>query len=722
MAVAAPARSPTASTSSAAHGAHASKVPVPAARRAPWMPAPNPWVVADWPWTGSQTLMFVDGGAALLGSDGSSLTLVDPRRRVVVDTVALRSATVPDRSGTPGSEPKLAQDLPDARWAWDAARHTVVAAGCLSGSGEIAGGLSVWTPGLQPLPVPLIGADKRAECRPLAITADGALILARTAATSVQLFAAATASPTGAPILLAHDPVIGSAAIGGAWIATGDDTGNVELYEAASGRRETLARDRNHQIRGLIFDPTRAVLIVLGDVETVAWDLPARTPTHLTGGSDVAAFSLDGKRLALAAADKISILDGATLQLTRSLEITTSIGIQALALSPDAALLAVISAQDREIRELAAVGPPATLDRRWFDQLRPLPVPGPPPEPAFTRDGIVEGRVTQAGRPVAGAEIWLVPNEQEWPHARALAAITRRTGADGAFRITGVPRIDWRGGVTAPGRTAGGWIAELRKQPKQTANAKLEPAVTIQGLVLGPDGRPAANVHVFHGSSRDAPEVALTTASDGTFTIDHLRRDTDSSYGPGYELQAWRSDGAVVTTRTPLKAVGPIKITLRLRAPDDPHVVRLQLVDETGAPVPNASVELGHAVKHPGDARGMFSSDVEPRIDQGNRVDVQATVDGYVRDQQIAWPAHGVVTVAIRLAPPPGALLPLVCTIYQRAIERLAHCDRVPQATRAALASELARAAKTWAAHPETAELACSLNQYVATENARMCH
>ena len=703
---------------------HASAEPAPPVARArPTAPAadPDPGNVKGWAWSGSQALMFVDGGAALLVTEGSALTLVDPRRRIVVDSLRLGSAGVPDRV-SPGQSGKLEQDLYQARWSWDVARRTVVGAGCLWGAGQVAAGLSVWAPGLQDLPVLLAGRDKNPECHMLAISADGSRILGRVAARTVQLFTVTAAGTTSAPIALSQDPVVGAIAADGTWLAAGAETGEVELYEPGSGRVETLAPGRNHKVVTLMFDPTRPVLVVVGDVEAVAWELSARTPIHLGDGVHLAAFRPDGKALALAAEAGISIRDGATLQQTRSLDLGNA-KIEGIALSPDASLLAVQTHNDLQIRELGPGGSPAAFDRRWFDRLHPLPVPPPPLEPAFTRDGVVEGRVTAAGRPIAGAEIRLAPYEQEWPRARALAAITTRTAADGRYRLTGVPRIDGWVLVNAPGLLRGGGRAELRKQAKATVDAELDKAVTIRGLVLGPDGRPAANARVFHRKTESTEEVALTCARDGTFTIDHLARDADSYYGHGgYELQAWRPDGAVATTRTLLKAVGPIQVTLRLAAPEDPRVLRLEIVDETGAPVPNAGVELDRAARHRSDARGMFSTDVEPGAVRGGQVDVRITVEGDVLERQIPWPAHGVVTVAIRRTAPPGTLLPLACLLYQQAIEQVIRCDRIPRATRDALKSEFDRAATTWATHPDRAEFYCGLARQVASDNARLCH
>ena len=688
--------------------------------------------VKGWSWAGGQDLAFVDGGAALLLSAGSALTLVDPQRREVVDSLELGSARVPDRSGTPGDNPTLEQLVYRASWAWDATQRTLVGAVCVGGSGQIERRLSVWRPGVQP-PVPVTGVAPGAECRPLAIAADASVFLARTAPATVQLYTVASSAPSGAPITLAHDPSVAVVAPGGAWLAMVDAAGDVEVYETAARRLDALARGRNQRVQALALDPTRPVLVVLGDVEAVAWDLRTRTPTQLGDNLVAAAYSADGRYFAVATSDKVTLRAGATLQPAQSFDAR---GVQALAFAPDATRLAVQTQLELQLRELGPARAPTaatTFDRRWFDQLAPLPVPAAAPEPAFVRDGVVEVRVVAAGRPVAGtapsgppvagAEVRLVPLDREWPHARALAPIIARTGADGRVRLTQVPRIDWLLSATAVGMTRAGWTVELRKQPRSAPEVRLEPAVTIHGLVVGPDGRPAGNARVLHARTQTDDEVGLTTSPDGTFTIDHLARGTDTTYGrDGYELQAWRSDGAVVTSKTLFKPAGPTKLTLQLVAPGDPRVTRLKLVDEDGAPVREADVELGHGVSHASNAQGLFSTDVPPRVISGPEVDVRVTVDHMVIERKLPWPVSGVATVAIRRRPPPGTLLPLACVRYRDAIAKVARCDRVPRATREALQAELARSEATWADHPERVEFECSMGDSLASSNARLCH
>lgn len=58
-----------------------------AVRARPTAPAADPdaWSVKGWSWSGGSGVMFVDRGAELLVTNGSALTLVDPRRRIVIN-------------------------------------------------------------------------------------------------------------------------------------------------------------------------------------------------------------------------------------------------------------------------------------------------------------------------------------------------------------------------------------------------------------------------------------------------------------------------------------------------------------------------------------------------------------------------------------------------------------------------------------------------------------
>src|SRR5262249_27081560 len=84
-------------------------------------------IVSDAP-SGIQRLTFVDGGAALIGNTTSVFVLIDPRRRVVVDTLGLDSASVPDRLGNPVQGSRREQSVYAASWRWDPVRRTMIGA------------------------------------------------------------------------------------------------------------------------------------------------------------------------------------------------------------------------------------------------------------------------------------------------------------------------------------------------------------------------------------------------------------------------------------------------------------------------------------------------------------------------------------------------------------------------------------------------------------------
>jgi hypothetical protein len=680
-------------------------------------PPPKPEVV---PGVGASSgLDFIDGGAALLASGASVLYVIDPVKRAVIASTTFDSERVPDRGGTPVQGAHREQGLSSTIWHWDAAHRTVLGATCIGGFGDVVRGLAVWAPAREPTPRHL-PVDTQQDCRPLALAPDGSTVVARTAPNTAQLFSVAGASKLGAPIALAHDARLAAYAPDGKTIAIAGDNA-IELYDVASGHHETLLAAHDQHLHALVFDPASAVLLSIGDVDLLAWNLGAKTSTRIAAGAEVgggvraAAFSADGKQLALAHDSSLVIVDGAAFTPIRTFDASDA---HALAFSPDGSALAVQTYQDLEIFDLAARTPKA-IDAGWLADLASLPVPPPEREPDFTRDGEVDGRVMANGRPVAGAEIRLEPSNQEWPRARKLAALRTRTGADGRYRFGSVPRIDWGVTIRAPGLTIAGFIATLRGQAALRAvTSTLDPAVTIRGTVLRPDGRPAASAEVAVASSYGIVPVLVPLARDGTFAIDHLRRDTTSyGNGVGYTIAAWLPDGSVGVTTAFVKETTPVKAVVQLLRPDDPHVARVRVIDETGAPVANATVttSMGSFVHRTG-ADGIYAF-------IGARVpDVQVEVEGRAFMPHVEESSSGVGVATIRRSLEAGQLLPLACIRYRDTMQAVQHCDRVPAATRAALQDELDRSSATWASSTESNDaFGCSTQLDQAEREAKRC-
>jgi hypothetical protein len=680
-----------------------------------WAPPPQKREVVQGITTTNE-LELIDGGAALLASAGSSLYVVDPIKRTVVASAAFDSERVPDRGGTPVQGATREQEIELAIWRWDAAHRSVVGAVCIGGDGEVVRGLAVWAPGREPVPRHL-PVDHKQECRPLAVAPDASTVIARTAPKTAQLFSSASTTALGGPIVLANDPQVAAFSPDGTSIAIAGD-GVIELYDVASGHHETLPAGRDQHVRGLVFDPVRHVLLSIGDVDLLAWNLAAKTSTRIAPGADVtdgvraAAFSGDGKTLALARATSLAIVDGAAFTPIRSVDASNGI---VLALSPDGSVLAVQTYQDLETFELHA-RPPATaaIDASWVAQLAELPVPPAKREPDFTRDAAVDGRVMANGHPVAGAEVRLEPSNQEWPRARKLAPLRTRTAGDGSYHFRSVARIDWGVTIRAPGLTTAGFLAQLRQQPAvHAATSTLEPAITIRGTVLGANGRPAANAEVALASAYGVEPVLLPVARDGTFVLDHLRHDTRSyGDGDGYTFAAWLPDGSVGVTTAFVKTTTPVKAVVKLLRPDDSHVSRVRVIDETDAPVKGASVNtsMGMFVHRTGaDGVYTFIGPLAP--------DPVVAVDGRGVMQHVESSAPGLVVVRIRRSPE-SSLLPLACIRYREAVQQVQHCDRVPAATRTALQDELDRSSAAW---QSTSGDDCSIWLGQAERQAKRC-
>jgi hypothetical protein len=131
-----------------------------------------------------------------------------------------------------------------------------------------------------------------------------------------------------------------------------------------------------------------------------------------------------------------------------------------------------------------------------------------------------------------------------------------------------------------------------------TCVLRLGRAVTVQGLVVDPDGHPVANAKVLVGHLDEADSRQTTNRADGTFTIPGCR--------PGKGLISATSEGfAPATQEIEVETnAGPVRLTLQRG-----KWLRLAVVDRAGAPVPQAQVWLS-----PGPA-GPAGRAVAPQID-----------------------------------------------------------------------------------------------------------
>jgi hypothetical protein len=184
--------------------------------------------------------------------------------------------------------------------------------------------------------------------------------------------------------------------------------------------------------------------------------------------------------------------------------------------------------------------------------------------PGVTLRGTV---VSPAGRPIAGASVWL---SEPWNDARG--AVAARTGPDGVFEVAGAHRgqavAAWAEGFAASSVFPVGIDTGLR-----SLRIVLSPATgSVFGTVRDEGGRGVADALVLVGSAErpfdrraddgarvrgPAPREART-GPDGRFEIGHLE--------PGAErIQAWAEGFAPAIDAVTVRAGGAVDVALILR-------------------------------------------------------------------------------------------------------------------------------------------------------------
>ncbi|MEO8706405.1 MAG: sigma-70 family RNA polymerase sigma factor [Kofleriaceae bacterium] len=209
----------------------------------------------------------------------------------------------------------------------------------------------------------------------------------------------------------------------------------------------------------------------------------------------------------------------------------------------------------------------------------------------------IHGRVTMHGAPVEGADVEC--NRVDWEKGFRRIVQTTRSDADGAFAIPNA----------APGRclllakspTLGASSEERRIEVPAGvvthADAELTVAASISGNVLDEHGAPIAAAYVRVEAEGDGGEAMSDAA--GAFTIRALRGGAD--YQPRVspspiEAPAFASASggelAVIHVPDAHTTVTGVKLVIR-------HVrgrIRGRVVDDRGAPIPDARVEISTGV------------------------------------------------------------------------------------------------------------------------------
>jgi hypothetical protein len=488
-------------------------------------------------------------------------------------------------------------------------------------------------------------------CIPIGVTADGTWFATigcdgkDPGKPLLQVFASDTRALVATP---ADDAIRGVVSTSGAQLAFTTKTHGLGVYDIASQRVTWLPAPNLDSVYHLALDGAHGRVVAIdSDNHVDVWDVAHATRTSLMVQGALAQFSPDGTRLAVAGRDGLVLVDTATWrQVVATVKIPFSWEPDAIAWAPDGSQVAVVIGDQVVFVDLAARHDAPADDAAWAS-LHRLPPPTPGVPPPIGHDGLIEGHVTLAGKPLVGAEVKLIAHHQEWPDARALPAPTAKTGKDGAFRIEHAPQITWQVIVEAPGTTIYGFVADLREQQTVKADVAVEKAVTIAGRVLGPDRKPAKDVRLTHYHYDGTIDTDEHTRPDGTFVIDHLRPEQVPSYIPDphtFEVVFRRGDGAVRSQRFDISKAGRIPAPMTLLAATDPHVVRVHVVDKAGAAVRDAGVILDESRVVPTDAKGDASLDVMDR----KRVTIRVrSTSGYSMPVTVDLPQQAPLAVTL---------------------------------------------------------------------------
>jgi protocatechuate 3,4-dioxygenase beta subunit len=194
--------------------------------------------------------------------------------------------------------------------------------------------------------------------------------------------------------------------------------------------------------------------------------------------------------------------------------------------------------------------------------------------------------VDPAGRPVAGADVHLVPSDLSADGAGLLAT----TSSAGRFRIErlapGSYDLEARAHGFAPATVRGILVSAGGRGPAGLGTVVLDPQAWVEGFVVDPDGRPVPGARVLPAPTdasqppRDVGEIL--TAADGSFQV------------PGFRA------GERLTLRVAREGYAPRTVSGIEVPPPEPLEVVLEpagriagtVVDESGRPVEGATVVI----------------------------------------------------------------------------------------------------------------------------------
>ncbi|MFZ5480920.1 MAG: hypothetical protein ACOZNI_29435 [Myxococcota bacterium] len=251
-------------------------------------------------------------------------------------------------------------------------------------------------------------------------------------------------------------------------------------------------------------------------------------------------WSPDGATLAVAADDHVRLFTlppgGLPADAGTVVKLPPIDAARPLVWSPDGQRLAVaLDHAGFAVVSLAGARDDAATDAAIVKGVRTPPGPPRPAEPAYAADLAISRRVTMRDAPVRNAEVRAVPCSPGVP-----SPAPAFTGDDGTFKFARLPAGCWDLEIRAAGAIP--W------RGRADGDVALVPTTRVEGLVRGPDRRPAAGVTV---RVAEPVEVVATTDTRGRFVLDGVPE-------PGFRVTASR-DGE----RVEADVVGP-KIELSL--------------------------------------------------------------------------------------------------------------------------------------------------------------
>jgi ABC-type phosphate transport system substrate-binding protein/TPR repeat protein len=175
-------------------------------------------------------------------------------------------------------------------------------------------------------------------------------------------------------------------------------------------------------------------------------------------------------------------------------------------------------------------------------------------------------------------------------------------------------------------------VAQLAVRPAPPLAVTSSSEVTIRAKVA----RATRVVHYRYDSVIDFDRVS---GRDGVVTVEHLQTAPQK-----YVLTARRDDGAVGAAIVDISKPGTIDVALALRPANDPHVVRVHVIDASHKPVANALVTVNSSISVPTDKHGDAAIDLPDRY----FADVVAGGAGRASERvQIELPQRSPTTVML---------------------------------------------------------------------------